>query len=63
MDEYINKSDVIRLINSWWETTAYASTEPSVIEDINKLPTIQADNVYCPYCGEDLSEEIPEELV
>lgn len=57
MEEYINKKEILRLIRNWWETTVYANREPAVITEINELPTIKADDGYCPHCGAKLERE------
>lgn len=54
MDEYINKKEVIELINNWWHTTVYVTSTPTVIEDIEGLQVVHLDDIYCPSCGENL---------
>lgn len=56
MEEYINKKEVLKLIRNWWKTTVYVSKEPIVIEAINELPTIKADDGCCPECGVNLEK-------
>lgn len=54
MDEYINKKEVLQLLNDWWRTTVYVSSEPTVAKQIKALPTIKVDDGCCPECGFDL---------
>lgn len=56
MEEYISKKAALELIRHWWKTTVYANKEPIVIRAINELPTIKADDGYCPECGANLEK-------